>query len=50
MHGFLLSRGAFATIDVTGAAETFARGINPQGDIVGFYINATGGQGFLLSK
>jgi hypothetical protein len=29
-HGFLLSKGAFTTIDVPGASYTEARGINPK--------------------
>jgi uncharacterized membrane protein len=50
-HGFLLSKGAFTTIDVPGATfGTTASGINLEGDIVGFYSNATGTHGFLLSK
>ena len=36
-HGFLLSRGQFATLDVPGALATIARGISPTGDIVGQY-------------
>ena len=38
------------TIDVPGAALTEAFGINPEGEIVGSYVNATGTHGFLLSK
>src|SRR5713226_3819973 len=38
----------FTTIDVPGAAFTEAAGINPQGDIVGFYIAGTANHGFLL--
>ena len=41
LHGFLLSKGEFTTIDFPGAdvVSTQARGINPQGDIVGFYVS-----------
>jgi uncharacterized membrane protein len=49
-HGFLLSKGTFTTIDVPGALGTTARGINPEGDIVGFYLNDTGFHGFLFSS
>jgi len=49
-HGFLLSKGAFTTIDVPGASLTYVSGINPDGDIVGQYVNATGDHSFLLSK
>jgi len=34
----------------TQAAATRAFGINPQGDIVGVYIDATGTHGFLLRR
>jgi probable HAF family extracellular repeat protein len=41
----------FASIDFPGAALTAAQGINPAGDIVGTYKDATGRQhGFLLSN
>ena len=49
-HGFLLSKGTFTTIDVPGAFGTTARGINPKGNIVGFFFDATGFHGFLFSK
>jgi uncharacterized membrane protein len=39
----------FTSIDVPGATFTNAQGINPQGDIVGFYGNARGTHGFLWS-
>lgn len=39
----------FTSIDVPGAMATNAQGINPEGDIVGIYVDATGKQhGFLL--
>src|SRR6266481_3727134 len=44
------SQGGLTTIDVPGASSTQAKGINPEGDIVGEYSNATGTHGFLLSK
>ena len=37
LHGFLLSRGDFTTIDFPGAVATSANGIGPSGDIVGNY-------------
>jgi hypothetical protein len=54
-HGFLLKNGRFTTIDVPGAAAaaggTSAGGINPQGDIVGYYLGGdTLIHGFLLKK
>ena len=41
--------GDFERINVFGAVGTRAFGINPQGDIVGSYTDATGTHGFLLS-
>jgi hypothetical protein len=49
-HGFLLSGGEFTSIDFPGASGTVASGINPRGDIVGFYVSAGVGHGFLLSR
>lgn len=52
-HGFLLRKGAFTTIDVPGAAETWAaRGINARGDIVGNFDEPgyTARHGYLLSN
>src|SRR2546427_10609781 len=41
----------FTQIDVPGALFTVANGINPQGDIVGAYVDSSGRlHGFLLSK
>ena len=56
IRGFLLSKGSFTTIDVVAlpgalAGTTNALGINPRGDIVGFYSDRFfNGHGFLLSK
>jgi len=55
IHGFLLSGGVFATIDLTGFLQTIPSGINSRGDIVGTYsipIGIGGGasHGFLMSK
>ena len=52
-HGFLLRKGIFTTIDVPGAAETWAaRGINARGDIVGNFDEAgyIARHGYLLSN
>ena len=40
LHGFLLSGGAFTSLDAPGAASTVAFGINDQGAIVGGYIDS----------
>lgn len=37
-------------IDVPAADGTLPQGINPEGDIVGFYFDCSGEHGFLLSK
>ncbi len=48
-RGFLLSDGVFTPIQLD--VVTTARGINPEGDIVGSVFNSTAGvRGFLLSK
>lgn len=39
-HGFLLSNGAFTTIDVPGATFTLAFGIDLLGDILGLLTSA----------
>jgi probable HAF family extracellular repeat protein len=50
-HGFLRTNNEYATIDFPGANVTAARGINREGDIVGFYVDASGKtHGFLRSK
>jgi probable HAF family extracellular repeat protein len=47
--GFIYSGGTYATIAFPGATDTFARGINDLGQVVGFYSDKTGGGGFLYS-
>jgi hypothetical protein len=42
MHGFLDNLGAFTTLDPTGSTATTINGINDEGTVVGFYVNATG--------
>jgi uncharacterized membrane protein len=54
-HGFLLSKGEFTVIDFPGARGTIARGISPDGEIVGTYSlpgdsSVLGSRGFLLTK
>jgi uncharacterized membrane protein len=49
LHGYLLSRGGFRTLDVPGGtAGTRPHAISASGDIVGGYGNRTGTHGFLL--
>jgi probable HAF family extracellular repeat protein len=51
--GYLLSNGAVTVIDFPGAGSlnTIAYGINPQGDIVGTYLDSSfNNHGFLLTK
>jgi hypothetical protein len=50
-HGFLYADHQWRTVDVLGAFQTHARGITPNGDIVGYYIGSDGvTRGFLLSR
>lgn len=50
-HGFLLRGGQFTTIDFPNSTFTWITGINPQGDIVGFYNDGAGQQhGFVLRR
>ena len=39
LHGFLLSKGKFTTIDVPGSDGTEARGINALGGIAGEFMS-----------
>ena len=51
LHGFLMSKGSFTTVDFPGAMYSFAGGINSEGEIVGGYQSADGRyHGFLLSN
>jgi len=50
-HGFLLRGGAFTRIDFPRSLATLAFGINPRGDIVGSYHDASDeGHGFLREQ
>jgi hypothetical protein len=42
MHGFLDDLGIFITLDPTGSFGTTINGINDQGTVVGFYLDAIG--------
>lgn len=46
-HGFSDTNGVYTTIDVPGAVDTFAQGINNDGDVVGYYEDASGVHGFI---
>jgi uncharacterized membrane protein len=48
-HGFLASGGSFTTIDVPGATQTCAYGINDLGHIVGSFTDSAGTHSFLAS-
>jgi uncharacterized membrane protein len=51
VHGFVLDRGRYTTIDVPGASRTIALRINARGQILGDYEDARGGcHGYLLDK
>jgi hypothetical protein len=50
LHGFTLKDGAFAPFDPPGSTFTTVNFINPRGDIVGAYVDASGvSHGFVLS-
>ena len=49
LHGFLYTGGSFTQIDVPGASQTLAYGINSAGQIVGNFFDSTGGHGFLYN-
>jgi uncharacterized membrane protein len=57
IHGFVLGGGKFESIDFPGGGPTWITGINPRGDIVGYYFSGPAGpsgeenqHGFLLSN
>jgi hypothetical protein len=48
-HGFLKEGSRFATIDVPGATDTFAYGLNNSGEQVGYNVDQQSGiHGFVL--
>ncbi|HZI57040.1 MAG TPA: hypothetical protein VFF39_09710 [Verrucomicrobiae bacterium] len=50
-HGFTLERGVFTTVDFPGAAFTNISDLNDRGDLVGLYLDTSGGfHGFTLDK
>lgn len=50
LHGFTLKNGVFTSFDPPGSTFTTANFINPRGDIVGAYVDASGvSHGFVLS-
>ena len=42
-------RGTFTSIDPPGSTSTIAYGVNTSGQVVGYYTNASGTHGFLMS-
>ncbi len=48
-HGFSGYGGAFETVDVPGASQTFIYGANDAGALVGSYFDADGNQGAFLA-
>jgi hypothetical protein len=51
VHGFLSNNGSLATIDFPGAIFSLAADINPEGTILGQFVDTAGMvHGFLLSK
>ena len=51
VHGFFFDHGSFRTIDFPESTLTWITGVNPQGDIVGFYNSQDGKQhGFVFGN
>jgi probable HAF family extracellular repeat protein len=49
-HGFIETGGVYTAIDVPGAFDTFAQGINNDGDVVGYFDDSLGHRhGFIES-
>ncbi len=50
-HGFIEAGGVFTTLDVPGADETFAQGVDNKDDVVGYFIDSNNrAQGFVESN
>ena len=49
LHGFVNNGGTFTTLTVPGATNTFARGINATGQIVGGFNDSSGSHGFVYN-
>src|SRR5205823_4474567 len=49
-RGFYMSHDNYVSIDHPGATFTNALGINPRGETVGRYIDASGRHGYVLSR
>jgi len=51
VHGFILNEAGFTAIDVQGGVNVQAHGVNPEEEIVGFFIGSDNKyHGFLLDK
>ena len=50
VHGFLLSRDRFLTLNVPNASKTSPRAINDFDQVVGVFTSASGEQGFLWQE
>src|SRR5262249_21967569 len=50
LHGFLLRKGRFETIDGPNATYTTAAGITPNGGIAGVYIDSAGHHGYRIVR
>jgi hypothetical protein len=50
LHGFLLSKGTYTTIDDPNGISGAANGINNRGDIVGWYFDGQTQHGYLLTR
>src|SRR5689334_7819573 len=51
LHGFLLDKGVYQSLDFPGASLTYALGINARGQVVGFYTDTAGGvHGYVFDR
>jgi hypothetical protein len=50
LNGLLIDADGYHTLNVDHSTMTVARGINPQGDVVGVYNDALGAHGFVLRR
>ena len=50
IHGFVLNKGVFTTVDVPGADATSLNGINASGQLHGTYLDSSGFHALVAEK